>query len=46
MRERIEELGGVFRLQSESGCGTKIYASIPLSNSPIKLTAKIDKIIQ
>ncbi len=34
MRERIEELGGQFRVEDLSGGGTRISASIPLIDSP------------
>ncbi len=30
MRERVESLGGVFRIESEQGRGTRVIAQLPL----------------
>ena len=38
MRERVEELGGNFTLDSQTGRGTRIFAKIPLPKAPFQLT--------
>lgn len=30
MRERVESLGGIFRIESKTGCGTRVIAELPL----------------
>jgi signal transduction histidine kinase len=30
MRERVESLGGLFKIESETGCGTRVIAQLPL----------------
>jgi signal transduction histidine kinase len=38
MRERVEQLGGLFRCESEPGAGTRLSASFPISASPDQVT--------
>ncbi|MCA1552774.1 MAG: sensor histidine kinase [Chloroflexi bacterium] len=36
MRERVESLGGIFRIESEAGRGTRIIAQLPLTIQKVK----------